>query len=839
MPRDVRALARVFPVLRQVEAVTAAPRRAADPTDKQELRRRAFEALRELLARLADRRPLVLSIDDVQWGDVDSAVLLAALLRPPDAPALLLVATHRSEDLTESTFLRAFKGELARQGNDVRELAVGPLGPDDARQLALVLLQASGPQAEAQAERIAEEAAGSPFFIDELARHVREGEPARPEMISLDEVLRARLRRLPDDARRLLAAVAVAGRPLPLAVAERAAELNDQSALALLKAGSLVRARGAADAPLVECWHDRIRETALALLDAGQLRWFHLRLAIALASTAQPDAEALANHFLGAGEIERAAEFAADAAARAEETLAFERAAQLYRFALELRPPKAGIDRATERALQIRLGDALANAGRGAEAASSYIDAAAGANAAETLDLHRRSAQELLRSGHIREGVLALQDVLAHVGMKLAKTPAMAVASLLWRRARIRLRGLNWRERDVTQVPADLLTRVDVAYALTSGLGMVDHVRAADFQARQLLLALDTGEPHRIVRALAAEAAFLSTTGIAAAARSAAVLAKVQELAKRLGTAEAEAYAIGAVGIVAFQEGRFAEARVQCSRAEEILRDRCTGHIWERTTALIFTLFASALLGRVRELCARLPSLQKEALERGDLYSFTNLQAAIGYYPGLCAGEPERARQELHDAMTLWNVRDQVQLQHFNALMSENIIDLYAGDPIKAWQRIDEGWHRFDRALLLRAETLLVSTLMARGTAALAASAVAGRHELLPQAERDIKRLARIGAGYTDALSRQLNACLTLCRGDLERGVVDLIDAEAAVRGIGMELHGAALRWRRGQVVGGDEGAALQAEAEAWFSGQGFVSPARMADTLVPAPAPR
>jgi hypothetical protein len=171
--------------------------------------------------------------------------------------------------------------------------------------------------------------------------------------------------------------------------------------------------------------------------------------------------------------------------------------------------------------------------------------------------------------------------------------------------------------------------------------------------------------------------------------------------------------------------------------------------------------------------------------------------------------------------------------------MSENIIDLYAGDPVKAWQRIDEGWHRFDRALLLGVETLLVSTLMARATAALAASAVAGRRELLPEAERDIKRLARLKAPYTQALSRQLVASLTLCRGEHDRSAVALVDAEAAVRGIGMELHGAALRWRRGQLIAGDEGATLQAEAEAWFTSQGFVSPERMADTLVPAPAPR
>src|SRR5260221_6724603 len=68
VPRDVQALAQLFPVLMRVPSVAwASPMRFPSAEEQLSVRDRGMRALRELLARLSDRLPTVLFIDDLQW----------------------------------------------------------------------------------------------------------------------------------------------------------------------------------------------------------------------------------------------------------------------------------------------------------------------------------------------------------------------------------------------------------------------------------------------------------------------------------------------------------------------------------------------------------------------------------------------------------------------------------------------------------------------------------------------------------------------------------------------------------------------------------------------------
>src|SRR5262249_37036281 len=152
----------------------------------------------------------------------------------------------------------------------------------------------------------------------------------------------------------------------------------------------------------------RVRETVVAYLPPDRLQAHHRRLAEAFEAAGSADPEVVAIHWHGARQYERAGNYYARAADEAAQALAFDRAAKLYRAALDL----GRLNPNEERALRFKLGDALANAGRGAESAQVYLALVHEAYPGETLELQRRAAEQLLRTGHLEEGLAVLTTVL-------------------------------------------------------------------------------------------------------------------------------------------------------------------------------------------------------------------------------------------------------------------------------------------------------------------------------------------------------------------------------------------------------------------------------------------
>ena len=169
---------------------------------------------------------------------------------------------------------------------------MGPLGAEATGALAARLL--GEPGLTPTLEAITAEAEGNPSFITEVARHLREtrGGGSTPDVVrrtSLDQVIAARVQRLPDPARQLLTTVAVAGQPIGEVLATRAARLDGagRAALAALCAGHLCRLT-TADETHVECYHDRIRQVVLGTLDEAARRRCHWRLARVSSPPAPP-----------------------------------------------------------------------------------------------------------------------------------------------------------------------------------------------------------------------------------------------------------------------------------------------------------------------------------------------------------------------------------------------------------------------------------------------------------------------------------------------------------------------------------------------------------------------
>ncbi len=835
LPEQAALLGRVFPVLARVPAIASAPAAAAYLADPAELRAHVFLALRQLLSTLADRAPVVVFIDDLQWADDDGLALLGDLFHPPDAPRAMLLATV-SGDAGE---LRRRLARWSHQQRAVVDLELEPLPPPEAEALAGILLERMAPTLVTNAGAIAGEASGVPLLIDEIVRRQARSSATS----SVNDAIWERLGNLSLRERVLMAALAVAGTPLDLYTASLATQTTvdrTRQLMRSLESERLVRARSTADGrQVLEPYHDRIREVLVGRLSDDKRVAWHRRLANALLSSTSTDQTPFnaLRHLTLAREPQRAARLAVQAAQRAAASMAFEAAANFYRLAIEHGDHGAG----AVLELQRELAETLVNAGRGAEAATVLEQLAAAVHDPQArADYLRRAAEQLLFAGDLDRGRALLGSVASEFGVRVPATELGAATAIAWRRLQLWVRGTDWQPRPVEQVPARAILAQDVHHSVGTILATVDPLRGMALTAKASLMALRLGVPDRAIRALSTEAICRAGTGDHQ--RAAALLQQASAEAQAADDRSLLVWLDGARAITAYMTGNFAEviavadqALVRFSSVPCDQRARLsTGGAFEIAVLRYYRMTALAHLGRCNQLRRAFHDALHDARRRGDKFAEANTAYQFNLV-WLLDDDPDEARAQL--AAQEWAPPGQTfHTQHLLMLRAAVQIQLYSGTGATARGELGDQLERSKRSLLLRVPPLRAEYEFLLGRLALAEAeaergAARSRHR---QAVAAAGRLERLGLPQARVAAALLRAAVAHQRGDHQGAVAELLQAEATAGHHRLSLLETAARRRRGQLVGGTAGIELIEEADRWATEQEIRAPAKIARMLAP-----
>ena len=824
VPKYVGALAAVFPVLGGL-AVGAGGARAL-PSDPVTLRLHAHAALRDLLQRLAERVPVVLILDALQWADAESLELLSALVRPPDPPPLLLItAMWRLAECTPE-----LRERIARMFSNTPglEIELGTLPLSAAELLARRLV---GGASLARARRLAEAASCHPLFIEVLARATQR---SQREVRTLEHALGLEISALSEHAQRVLRLVCVAGTAIAERTLAEAAGLAPEPfarALTELRHARFARAHEHAGEFSVRPYHVEIGAALLEQLDAAGHQQQHLLLAQALARSTSRDEGVLALHWLRAGRGAEAAAAFARAAASAEQAGAYGQAAGLYRSALEASPDTSAEDRS--RWLQ-GLATAYAHAGRSADAAATFVAAADGCEPAQSRQRLLSAAEQFLRDGDSVRGLAIARPFLRELGENLADSTPALLAGLLWRRACVKRRGSDVRARAAPEDGASERERqaCDLLWSLCVPMTSLDLVRGLDLHSRCLLRALRLGEPARMARSLALEGLYMSARTPDDEWRARGLLATADDLAQRSSEPYLRAFSGLCHSWFHLLVGEPALALATADAAAAMFEDACRNVAWEIGAARATALGALTYLGRFRELQRRFDSATQDAEARGNMHAFTTLVTLHRCTIDLVADRVDACRADLERVMR--ESPAQWHLQQAFAVGAHVLLDLYAGGDA-AHHRLEAEWGRSRHRLISNNDRIRIFFVYVRGLAALSALLTDPRdaRARMRLVRRCAAQLARERA--VDAISggHMLRGQLAVLRGERAAAIAEYRSAAELWGRVGM--YGSEIaKLRLGELIGGDEGARLIAGCMAWAAEQGIRRPGQFFRTCAP-----
>jgi DNA-binding CsgD family transcriptional regulator len=579
------------------------------------------------LRRLAEKQPVVIAVDDLQWLDLASARALRYALRRLDREPVGVLATMRSAEDPLATVANLPPGRC-------EELEVGPLDLDALRRvLAGVVESISRPAL----ERIHEVSGGNPLYAIELARGLAETGGGGPAGLllpdSLQDAIAQRLERVGPELTELLQTLSALG---PATVGELREVVPDVERL--LPLGGQQDLLVVEEDLRVRFSHPLIGTVVYGRLSPLVRRALHARLA---ETATDPDVRASHLALSTEGESATVAQLLEEAAARVRAQEAYDLAADFAAHSLRLTPADDA-DAALRRALAEVEDRATAGEMSRALALADELVAALPPGPARAFALLERS---YLEDDHTETGVGLLFEALEHVGDDRVLR-ARVLDQLCWTLTLFQGRlddGLRCgREAHALIEPQDdPLLRLHVAGAL-GYLEALGGTPRPELTAEAMALEARVGKRTHWTSPRTFQAEELLWDGDLPGAR--ALFAEVHDESVRSGTTAHLPYSLFDLALVACTAGELTTAEDLVREGIEAARDAEDAY-GERL--LLYPLaLVDAWLGRADQARATAARRLDEARAKGERPGEVRARAVLGLL-ALSEGDHAAAAREL------------------------------------------------------------------------------------------------------------------------------------------------------------------------------------------------
>lgn len=387
-------LADIASIVPEVNETFASRQPRVEAVDDAQSRFKLFDAVAGFWRRASRRRPQVLIFEDLHWADATSLRLFAFLVAELEDSALLLVGTYRDGELSRQHPLFETLAELGRS-SAFRRIELAGLSE---RETAEFIAAASGGSASARlVDAIHLRTEGHPLFLEETMRFMTETRaPSAPGTADDDwrllqkvptgvrEVIGKRLNRLSTSAGRLLSIASCIGRVFGLdLLAQLDADKSEDDVLVALEEAMAVHLiEPVPQTQQFRFSHALIRECIYDEMLGLRRARLHLRIGELLEERSGADdpivLPQLAYHFseAGPGAVVKALAYARQSASHAAKLLAFEESVRLHRLALHLQRQHFSKDLAQRCELLLELGEVEWLVGAGELARAAYQEAA-------------------------------------------------------------------------------------------------------------------------------------------------------------------------------------------------------------------------------------------------------------------------------------------------------------------------------------------------------------------------------------------------------------------------------------------------------------------------------